>query len=187
MFKQLCADEKLPMADIYILISPSNKEQCAEILKCMAGIDVLNNLDKSDGGNSFKQKKYWLFSLEQVSTAIAFIQSEEYKDFTKLIFFNDALITKNKTTSDIVTFIQRAKNSKCTVVAEIHHNAKLDNLYDALNVKIFFNETPRVLAQQLRVQITSPIINKYSADQDKNKKIISVDGEYFNGQNYKQY
>ena len=90
-FKQLLADEKIPMFDMYITVgnlSASNKDKIASSDELQIGYAAnydLNNMNYRNIDSRF-------FTMQDYEAAINLCMSGETIETSKLIFFNDALI-----------------------------------------------------------------------------------------------
>ena len=172
MFKRLLADQKIPIADTYIVVAqPVNK---SELTIGMASNDYLTEGDK------FKSKKYLNFIPSEISKAFGYCKDMENAQESKLIFLNDCLITNSKTRDNIAFFINEAKNFKTTVVVEIHNltGPNMLMLRGALEVKIYFGLTSLALSQQLELEKNDPIIQKYNTKSNRYDQILIYDKQH---------
>jgi hypothetical protein len=184
-FKQLLADEKIPMFDMYITVgnlSASNKDKIASSDELQIGYAAnydLNNMNYRNIDSRF-------FTMQDYEAAINLCMSGETIETSKLIFFNDALIQTPKMTQNIAYLLHQAKNFNTTCVVEAHdyfsQNIKLAR--NACPVQIFFKLSPRELAKALKEELKSPIIKTYESKDVKERVLIHdvANNLYYNKQ-----
>jgi hypothetical protein len=164
-FKQLLADQKIPLFDVYITLGNIVKSDELQI-----GYAANNFLFDKD----YRNVESYHFTMDLYNQALNFARSADLKDKSKLLFLNDAMIQSSKMCKEISDFLNQAKNYNITCVVEIHdffgQNMKLAR--NACSVRIFLQQTPRNLAKSLEVPLDSPIIKAYSIKENTNKIII---------------
>lgn len=173
--KQLLADQKIPPFDMYITLG--NLPKSEELHIGYAANNYLFN-------KSLSTIESYQFTMDKYRQALQFAQNPEYKDKSKLFFFNDALIQSSDLTKQLGNFINQAKNFNITCVVEIHdffaNNVKM--IRSACNTSIFLKLSQYEIARALNVPIDDPIIKAYMLKEDKDRAIISVKSPagYFN-------
>lgn len=176
-FKQLLADQKIPLFDVYITLGNIVKSDELQI-----GYAANNYLFEKD----YKNIESYHFTMDTYMQALNLARSADMKDKSKLLFLNDAMIQSSKMCKEISEFLNQAKNYNITCVVEIHDffGANMKLARNACNVRIFLQQTPRNLAKSLEMPLDSPLIKAYAIKENTNKIVIEdvSNSKYYNKQ-----
>ena len=177
-FKQLLADQKIPICDIYIVVG--NTPGKSELVTGFAALEYLST-------GAYKSKKYLHFMPHEIEEAIAYCMDDSRMKETKFLFLNDCLITTNKIKNQVANFANKAKNWNTTLGIEVHSYAgeNMVLLRNALKNKVYFEFKPKQLALALDMSVNDNIIAKY-AGLSKGDEIV-IEGEGKSGLFNKHY
>lgn len=153
-FKNLLADEKIPICDMYIIVAELNGQ--SELVKGFCTLEYLSN-------GSYANKKYYHFLPTDIEQAFALTLSEENNNYTKCLFLSDCLITNNTTKTKTANYINKAKNFKTTVIVEIHQIAGdgMVLLRNGLTVMVLLNLDANAVSLIIGKPKNDPQIQKY--------------------------
>ncbi len=176
-FKTLLADQKIPICDMYILVS--NLPGKSELVTGFATNEYLTT-------GAYKGKLYYHFAVEETEQAMSLCMRDNLADKTKCLFLSDCLISSSGLKDNIANFINKAKNYQTSVVVEIHNisGQSMVLLRNALAVKVYLNQKERALAMQLNMSIKDNLIFKYASLPKYDKVLIEDDAHGFFNKRY---
>jgi hypothetical protein len=171
-FKQLLADQKIPIADTYIIIGEGPGK--SELVTGFAALEYLSN------GGAYKGKNYMHYTPSEIKQAIAYVLEPSRQSESKVMFLNDCLITNSKTRDEIAFFINKAKNFNCTVIVEIHNlvGPNMVLMRNALEVRIYLTLKPAQLARELEMPINDALIERYATKTSRYDQVLIWDKEH---------